>query len=157
MSEFDIVDVDRAAEVARKHHLGQRDKGGRPYFDAHVADVYRRLEAEPTAMRAVALLHDVLEDTECTVAELEQQFPASVVAAVLAITHRPDEPRHDYYERVRANPVALTVKLADIASNTDPARMALLDEATRSRLSEKYRTALALLGGSGREGVQTRG
>ena len=139
------VDVLRAAEVARSHHRWQTDKAGRPYFDAHVADVHRRLVKESTAVQAVALLHDVLEDTSCTEDELRRDFPVHVVDAVLALTHRPGEPLEHYYARVRSDPLARRVKLADIASNTDPTRLAELDEPTRERLTEKYRTALAAL------------
>ncbi|WP_448615368.1 HD domain-containing protein [Modestobacter sp. URMC 112] len=80
------VDVLRAAEIARSHHRWQTDKAGRPYFDAHVADVHRRLVEESTAVQAVALLHDVLEDTSCTEEELRREFPLHVVDAVVALT-----------------------------------------------------------------------
>ena len=139
------VDVPRAAEVARGHHRWQTDKAGKPYFDAHVVDVHRRVSGRSTAVQAVALLHDVLEDTGCTEDELRREFPGHVVAAVVALTHRPGEPLEDYYRRVRADPLALEVKLADIASNSAPARLADLDEATRERLTVKYRAALAAL------------
>jgi (p)ppGpp synthase/HD superfamily hydrolase len=156
-TDVGTADVARAAGIARQYHRTQKDKSGRPYFEAHVADVHRRVAEERDAVQVVALLHDVLEDTGCTEAELRGQFPADVVDAVLAITHHPDESRVDYYKRVRANPLALAVKLADIASNTDPARMALLDQPTRSRLRDKYRTALTVLGEADPRGAETRG
>lgn len=128
------VDVRRAAEVARGHHRWQSDKAGKPYFEAHVADVHRRVSHGSTAVQAVALLHDVLEDTGCREDDLRREFPGHVVDAVVALTHRAGEPLEDYYRRVRADPLALEVKLADIASNTDPARLADLDQPTRERL-----------------------
>ncbi len=139
------VDVLRAAEVARGHHRWQTDKAGKPYFDAHVADVHRRVSGRSTAVQAVALLHDVLEDTGCTEDELRREFPGHVVDAVVALTQRPDEPLDQYHRRVRADPLALEVKLADIASNTAPARLADLNEPTRERLTATYRAALAAL------------
>jgi (p)ppGpp synthase/HD superfamily hydrolase len=139
------VDVLRAAEVARGHHRWQTDKAGKPYFDAHLVDVHRRVSGKSTAVQAVALLHDVLEDTGCTEDELRREFPGHVVDAVLALTHLPGEPLADYYRRVRADPLALEVKLADIASNADPSRLAELDGPTRERLTAKYRAALAAL------------
>lgn len=72
-------------------------------------------------------------------------MPREVVAAVEAITRRRNEPRTAYYDRVLAEPLAVAVKLADIADNSDPARLAALDEATRTRLAEKYRKAWAYL------------
>jgi (p)ppGpp synthase/HD superfamily hydrolase len=140
------VDVLRAAEVARACHRWQEDDTGRPYFDAHVADVHRRVARESTAVQAVALLHDVLAHTGCTEDELRRDFPAHVVEAVLALTHRPGEPRTEYYERVRADPIARTVKRADLAALAEPARLAALDEATRARLTDEHRAGLAALG-----------
>ena len=57
----------------------------------------------------------------------------------------PASTRDDYYARVKANPIALRVKLHDIASNANPKRLALLDQATRDRLTLKYAHALAVL------------
>lgn len=139
--------VDQAWHVACWAHDGQVDKAGRPYLTAHVLDVLDRLPpgSGPRA-RAVALLHDVVEDSAWTLQDLAGwMFPRAVIDAVDAITHRPHEPRDAYYARVKANPLALTVKLADIASNTDPVRMAALDEATRHRLTAKYAHALEVL------------
>jgi hypothetical protein len=64
----------------------------------------------------------------------------------LAISRRPEETPESYYKRVRANPLALEVKAADIADNTDPARLAALDDDIRERLVEKYAAARHLLG-----------
>ena len=139
------VDVRRAAEVARTHHRWQTDLAGRPYFDSHVADVHRRVVAESTAVQAVALLHDVLEDTSCTEDDLRREFPGHVVDAVLILTHRSGEPLEEYYARVRADPLARTVLLADLAALTDPARMADLDEPTRQRLTAECAAGLAAL------------
>jgi hypothetical protein len=47
--------------------------------------------------------------------------------------------------RVAANPLAVTVKRADIADNLSPARMARLEAETQARLQTKYATALRLL------------
>lgn len=142
--------VTSARMVAVHAHEGQTDKAGNPYFLAHVADVVRRVEEAGLSYQhvAVAYLHDVVEDTQWTFGDLRAMgFPKKIVEAVDAITHRPYEPRHDYYERVLRNVLAREVKYLDIASNTDPERMALLDEATRERLTKKYdhaRKALAI-------------
>lgn len=94
---------------------------------------------------AAAWLHDVVEDTEITLADLEQTFPPDVTAAVDALTRRSDETPAEYYARVRTVPLALTVKLADMADNSDPQRLAQLDAATRERLTAKYARARAQL------------
>ncbi len=132
----------RAETIARAAHAGQVDKTGAPYID-HPRRVAARVEADEA--QAVAWLHDVVEDTTVTLDELAEQFPASVVEAVDVLTRR-DGDGDGYYVRVRANPLALVVKLADIADNTDPARQAALDAATRQRLGLKYAHAREMLG-----------
>ena len=93
----------------------------------------------------VAWLHDVVEDTEVTLADVEREFGATVSAAVDAITRRADE-ADSYYARVKANPIALRVKTADLADNTDPARLALLDPERQAHLEARYAHARHELG-----------
>ncbi|MCT1448713.1 HD domain-containing protein [Brevibacterium casei] len=147
--------IARAEAVAREAHRGQVDKAGLDYID-HPRRVAANARAalvavdlgddESTAVVAAAWLHDVVEDTSVTEDDLRGDFPAGVVDAVIAVTKRSGEDVEDYFARVRANPLAVRVKTADLADNTDPARQARLDEATRARLTEKYRRAYELLG-----------
>jgi (p)ppGpp synthase/HD superfamily hydrolase len=137
-----LVATARAIAVAA--HAGQVDKAGEPYI-SHPGRVAARL-ARPEE-RAAAWLHDVLEDTPTTGADLHAAgIPDAVVAAVEALTRRRDEIPADYYARVRANPVALAVKAADIADNSDPVRLARLDRDEGVRLAAKYRAARVALG-----------
>lgn len=133
-----------AEAMARTAHAGQVDKAGQPYI-THPARVANRVAGDEHAV-AVAWLHDVVEDTPVTLTELAAQFPPQVVAAVDAITKRAGETRDDYYERVRAVPLAQRVKRADLADNSDPDRLAVLDAATQERLAGKYAHARAVLG-----------
>ena len=138
-----------AAQVAKtwaaEAHRGQVDNAGRPYFE-HPERVVGHL-VNPTADEVVvAWLHDAVEDTEVTLQQIEREFGPTVAAAVKAITRRPGEADSDYYARVKANPIALSVKAADLADNTDPARLALLDADERSRLEVKYAHARHELG-----------
>ena len=128
-----------AEAIAREAHANQVDKNGRPYIE-HPARVAARVRGDEL-LEAIAWLHDVVEDTTVQLTDLQEHFPAAVVDAVDAITHRPHEPRTAYYARVRSNPLALQVKHADIDDNTDPARTAQLDDATRVRLAAKYAAA----------------
>ena len=96
--------------------------------------------------RSWALLHDTVEDTEATLPYLAWYFSARIVDAVDALTKRPHEPLESSMARVRANEIALWVKRADIADNTDPERISRLDEDTRKRLTKKYNKSLRLLG-----------
>lgn len=140
-----------AEAIARWAHAGQMDKNGYDYID-HPKAVFYRVYADDQwdyDGQIVAWLHDVVEDTEVTLLDLSAFFPPYIELAVRAITFRApgleDETRDDYYARVRANPIALRVKLHDIAHNTSPKRMDKLDEATRDRLKKKYAHALEVL------------
>lgn len=136
---------ERAEAIARAAHVDQVDKSGRPYIE-HPARVAARVHGNEL-LEAIAWLHDVVEDTDVQLVDLQSQFPLEVVDAVDAITHRSGEPRADYYARVARNPLARRVKEADIDDNTDPARTALLDDATRARLAAKYAAAREALAG----------
>jgi len=133
-----------AQRIATQAHAGQTDKAGRPYI-GHPGRLAARLTGDEEA-EAAAWLHDVLEDAQTTASDLAAQgVPAAVVAAVETLTKRTGESRDDYYARVAANPLALKVKRADIADNTDPERLAQLDPAVRARLTAKYDHARAVL------------
>lgn len=128
--------VDVAMAWARAAHEGQADKAGQPYI-GHPARVAARVAGDEPA-QAVAWLHDVVEDTAVTLSDLAGVFPPVVLVAVDAITRRAGESPDAYYARVAADPLARKVKLADLADNTDPERLARLDAPTRARLIEKY-------------------
>lgn len=135
--------LEEAIAIATSAHDGQVDKSGRPYI-GHPLRVMASVEGEHAQMAAV--LHDVVEDTPVTADDLlAHGCPAEVVDAVVALSHLPGEPQEDYLRRVAGNPLALTVKRADIADNLSPARMARLDDALRERLQAKYARALGLL------------
>jgi (p)ppGpp synthase/HD superfamily hydrolase len=135
--------VSLARGIAYGAHAGQVDKAGEMYA-CHVQRVAARLD-DP-ADQVVAWLHDVLEDTAVTVPDLiVAGIPANLIDTVRVLTHRRHEPREVYYDRIRVDPRAVRVKLADIADNTDPDRLAVLDSSTRERLVEKYAKAQAAL------------
>lgn len=146
--------VRMARELASTAHARQVDKAGAPYIE-HPRRVAARVAGDELAGAqvrdelavavAVAWLHDVVEDTDVTAEVLRAAFPEEVVAAVLALTRRVGEELDVYYARVAANPLALRVKRADIADNTDPARTAALTTSTRERLAAKYAHAVAAL------------
>jgi (p)ppGpp synthase/HD superfamily hydrolase len=137
----------RVADLAERAHAGQVDKSGRPYLE-HPVRVARLLAERggPPLQQALGLLHDIVEDTDVSLALLgELGLPERVLDGVDALTHRPGEPQADYYRRVRASPDALPVKLADIDDNSAPQRMSQLDEATQQRLAAKYAHARSAL------------
>lgn len=135
---------EHAELLARTAHQGQVDKAGRAYI-THPERVAARVRGDQEA-EAAAWLHDVVEDTGYGLDDLRAKgFPESVVLAVDAVTKRAGESKDAYYARVASNPLAVKVKLADLDDNSDPARLALLDEATRERLIAKYEYARARL------------
>ena len=140
-----MFSLEDAIAIATAAHDGQVDKSGRPYI-GHPLRVMASVANEGEHAQMAAVLHDVIEDTPVTAADLTARgCPAVVVDAVVALSHLPDEPQDVYLRRVAANPLALTVKRADIGDNLSPARMARLDPETRARLETKYATALGLL------------
>jgi hypothetical protein len=97
---------------------------------------------------AVAWLHDVLEDQPEFDDEAFSVLPRKLFGHVLVLSrnHYSRDERDDYYSVIRKFPIALRVKLADIADNADEARLALLDEKTAARLRRKYAKARKALG-----------
>lgn len=150
MVELDGYDVVVAARaIATVAHRGQVDKTGAPYID-HPRRVAERMDDHLS--RAVAWLHDVLEDTELTRDVLRDAgIPLGVIRDVELLTRTKGQTPEEYYGALAATSRARRVKLADIADNTDPDRLALIDDdATVARLIRKYAKARLLLGASGR-------
>lgn len=135
-----MTPLDAAKAIAHREHADQADKAGQPYI-GHVSRVAAHMSGDHDA-ETVAWLHDVVEDTSVELADLGAEFAPHIVAAVDAITRRTGEDPAEYYRRVRDNDLARRVKLADIADNSDPVRLAGLDSTTRERLERKYRHAL---------------
>ncbi|MBR0257358.1 MAG: HD domain-containing protein [Synergistaceae bacterium] len=113
--------VNRAIDLAYSAHNGQKDKAGRPYF-VHPFTVAMSMETE--AEICIALLHDVLEDTPTKLEELEAIFPPEITEAVDVLTHKDGMSYDEYIRRVKENPTARKVKLADLAHNLDITRFA---------------------------------
>ena len=134
--------VEMAKELANRAHAGQLDKAGKPYI-CHVERVAAAVTGDPEA-EAVAWLHDVAEDHPQFYPRICDCMPLNVIAAVDALDRNL---AGDYYLRVRSNPLALRVKLADIADNADESRLAMLDETTAARLRKKYAKAREALAG----------
>jgi (p)ppGpp synthase/HD superfamily hydrolase len=140
--------VPEVEALARAAHEGQTDKAGRPYAEhlKAVADGVRARGGDDDQI-AAAWLHDAVEDDALTERWLhEAALSRRTKDIVLALTKRAGEAPEAYAGRILATPGALLVKEADLAHNADPARLAVLDEATRVRLTEKYARMRALLG-----------
>ncbi|MEU0370938.1 HD domain-containing protein [Streptomyces sp. NPDC006283] len=134
--------------IAREAHSGQKDKAGRPYAE-HITAVAEGVRSRGGSDDQIAAgwLHDTVEDDVLSREWLEgAALPPAVKDMVLALTRGEDEDLEVYTQRILATPGALLVKQADLAHNADPARLAVLDEATRDKLAAKYAKMRRLLG-----------
>ena len=132
----------KAMKLCYEAHKDQVDKTGVPYV-FHPFHVAEQMTSEASTI--VALLHDVVEDTDYTLDDIANQgFGKEIVEAVALMTHEDDVPYLDYVARLKDNPIAREVKLADLAHNSDLSRLGEIDEETRQRL-EKYEKAKAIL------------
>ena len=141
-----------AMKVAYKAHEGQTDRNGLPYI-YHPFHLAQQMQTEDTCV--VALLHDVIEDTDVTIEDLRGYgFTEAQLEAVKFMTHIPPdkdmteeerlEDYLDYVRRLKQNEIARTVKLADLKHNCDITR---LNEVTDIDLKrrEKYLKAIEIL------------
>lgn len=133
----------KAMKIAYKAHEGQTDRSGLPYIfhPFHVAEQMKD-EVSTTA----ALLHDVVEDTDVTLEDLKAAgFPGEVLVAVELLTRKKDgTPYLDYVRRLKENPVAAAVKMADLMHNSDASRLDKVTKADKERM-KRYREAAEIL------------
>lgn len=135
----------KAMKLAYEAHQGQVDKSGVPYI-FHPYHLAEQMDDEISC--CCALLHDVIEDTNITTEDLKKLFPSEVTEVVSLLTHRKSDDYFDYVRKIKENPVAKKVKLADLAHNSDTSRNILIQnndtKATEKRL-EKYEKAKKIL------------
>lgn len=132
----------KALKLCFDAHKEQVDKSGMPYV-FHPFHLAEQMDDELTT--TVALLHDVVEDSPYTLEDLTAMgFPKEVVDAVALMTHGDGVPYMDYVAKIKENPIARAVKLADLRHNSDSARVEFVDEGMRRRW-EKYAAAIRLL------------
>ena len=137
MNENEIFET--ALEIALNAHKGQVDKNGVSYI-LHPMAVAAQLDT--LELKTIAILHDTIEDTDVTAEYLlKRGIPKNIVEAVQLLSKPKDEEYESYLKRVKANPLAKQVKLADLANNTDPKRASGLNEARK----KKYELAKKIL------------
>ena len=134
--------LDRAIELAKQHHEGQTDKAGKPYIE-HPLRVMNQVESEEE--KIVAVLHDIVEDTDISLDDLRSEgFSEEVVSAVECLTKQDGENYDSYIERISFNPLAVKIKLADLEDNRDLTRLPEVTDKDLERI-EKYDKALEKL------------
>ncbi|MCM1959241.1 guanosine-3',5'-bis(diphosphate) 3'-pyrophosphohydrolase [Acinetobacter modestus] len=116
-----MATIEQAISLASKQHEGQVDKANAPYI-LHPLRVM--LNVPTIEHKIVAVLHDILEDTETTIEDLYQfGFQQHIIDAIVALTKKQGETRLEAAQRARQNPIARVVKLADINDNMDLSRI----------------------------------
>ena len=132
----------KALRLCFEVHKEQTDKSGLPYV-FHPFHLAEQMADEDTTV--VALLHDVVEDGDCTLDDLRAMgFEETILEALALLTHDESVPYLQYVAAIREHPVARAVKLADLRHNSDLTRLDTVTEADLARL-KKYRAAEALL------------
>ena len=131
----------KAMSVAYKAHINQFDKAGVPYI-FHPIHLAEQMDTETECV--VALLHDVVEDTDVTFEQLEKEFSSDIIKILKLLTHDKDTDYMEYVKIIKENPIAKKVKIADITHNADETRLDKITEKDILR-REKYKEALKIL------------
>lgn len=150
--------VDRPQRIAELVHRIQVDKAQKPYIDhprrvaenVQLTSSFKQLPKKDRAdLIAAAWLHDVVEDSgddawpEVTLKDLaDWGINSRVVEIVDLLTRKADVPDDTYYSRIKANPLARLVKIADITDNSNKQRILWVEDAGTPRNPTKYVHAL---------------
>ena len=129
-------------EVAKKAHFGQTDRAGIDYIK-HPETVASFVTTDEE--KAVAYLHDVIEDTTLTLLDLKKEgFSKNIIEAVDILTKKKGQDYQSYLNLVKTNELARVVKLADLRHNSDLTRLPLITEKDLER-NKKYSSAITFL------------
>ena len=131
----------RAMKIAYKAHDGQVDKSGVPYI-FHPIHLAEQMDTEEECI--VALLHDVVEDTNITFENLEKDFSKTIIDALKLLTHDKSVDYMEYVKSIKNNPIAKKVKIADLNHNSDKTRLLSISEKDIER-HKKYQNAIEIL------------
>ena len=131
-----------ALKLCFEAHKEQVDKSGMPYV-FHPFHLAEQMQTEETTV--VALLHDLIEDTDYTIEDLTSMgFGKNITDAIALMTHADSVEYMDYVREIKNNPIAKAVKIADLKHNSDLSRLDVVDEKALNR-REKYLNAIKLL------------
>lgn len=137
-----MADLERAIQIAVQAHQGQKDKNGAPYI-LHPLRVMLRMDNDLERMAAV--LHDVVEDSSWTLADLRKEgFPDPVIAAVNHLSRRENESYDDFIRRIRPQALAAKIKLADLEDNMNLTRLKQFTQQEKERVA-KYHSAWLMI------------
>ena len=137
--------LNKAIDIATKAHEGQVDKAGQPYI-GHPLRVMAMGTTDEE--KIVGVLHDVVEDSDWTFERLMAEgFSTEVIDALRCVTKLSEsEPYDKFIQRVKANPLAVEVKINDLTDNMDIRRLAYISEKDVKRLRKYLKAYKQLLG-----------
>lgn len=130
-----------ASKIAYKAHEGQTDKAGVPYI-FHPIHIAEQMDSEESCV--VALLHDVIEDSDITLEILSKYFNDDIITALRVLTKKENDDYTMYIKRVKTNKLATKVKIKDLEHNRDLRRLDEVTDKDRKR-SLKYWEAIRYL------------
>lgn len=134
--------IEKSLEIALKAYSGQKDKAGKTYI-LHPLRLMAKMETEEEM--SVALLHDVIEDSEISAEDLlKEGIPANVVEAVQLLSKTGEESYEQFISRIHGNRLAVKVKKADIEDNLNILRLETVEEQDLERIA-KYHKAWKML------------
>jgi (p)ppGpp synthase/HD superfamily hydrolase len=139
--------IDDTINFIKIAHAGQFDKGGVEYWKHPVSVMYRLGPDASEDCKLGALLHDVIEDTQCTEASLRDLgYPDNIISSVTRLTKPTGVAYLKCIEELAASgdQVAIAVKIADNLDNLDPERLARLPLEKQGG-QEKYRRSIEIL------------
>jgi len=130
---------------ATNAHANQFDKGGAPYI-LHPLAVMSLLEVADEELQCIALGHDIVEDCGVTYEDLRNQgFTDRIIDGIRCMTKVPGETFEEYKAKVRSNPDAVKVKMADLRHNSDITRLKGVSPKDMARMEKYFRFYLELL------------
>ncbi|MBA1380254.1 GTP pyrophosphokinase [Pseudomonas brassicacearum] len=134
--------LDAAIALASRVHAGQVDKAGKPYI---LHPLRLMMKFDGLEEQLVSLLHDVVEDGDVTLDELRKLgIPEAAVTAIDCLTKREGESYEQFIARIRPNPLATQVKIADIHDNLDLTRLPVVRDKDLERAAKYHRALLYL-------------
>ena len=137
-----MATLEKAIQIAVSAHQGQKDKAGAIYI-LHPLRLMLRMETEEE--RVAAVLHDVIEDTSWTLTDLRKEgFSENVIKTVDYLSRRQSETFEEYIDRLKNDPMARKIKIADLEDNMDLKRLGSLTQIKTKKLAQLHNSWVLL-------------
>lgn len=132
-----------AISIVAKAFKDRLDKSGEPYILHCLYVMYKQTSV--TRM-IIAILHDLIEDTDWTIEDLRGKgFGSSILVPLELLTHDPTVKTYEEYIRdISTNDDARAVKLADLEHNSQITRLKGLTKSDFAKI-EQYHKAYVYL------------